>query len=43
MGHDRQSPVQAKYQSEIEKAGGIYLIVHTFDHFYDWYNSNFLQ
>ena len=30
-GHDRQSQAKAKYQSEIEKAGGIYLIVHTFD------------
>ena len=40
-GHDRQSPAQAKYQAEIEKAGGIYLIVHTFDQFYDWYKTLF--
>jgi len=30
-GHGHQSPAQAKYQSEIEKAGGVYLIVHSFD------------
>ncbi len=40
-GHDRQSLAQARYQSEIEKAGGIYLIVHTFDEFYDWYRTTF--
>ena len=40
-GKDRQSPAQANYQAEIEKAGGIYLIVHTFDQFYDWYKTLF--
>jgi len=40
-GKDRQSPAQAKYQAEVEKAGGIYLIVHTFDQFYDWYKTLF--
>ena len=40
-GKDRQSPAQAKYQAEVEKAGGIYLIVHTFDQFYDWYKTMF--
>jgi len=39
MGHDRFS--KAKYQSEIEQSGGINLIVHTFDKFYDWYNAIF--
>ncbi len=42
-GHDRQSQAQAKYQAEIEKAGGIYLIVHTFDEFYEWYCACCLQ
>ena len=41
-GHDRQSQAQAKYQAEIEKAGGIYIIVSTFDQFYNSYNRNFL-
>ena len=40
-GNDRQSPAQAKYQAEIVQAGGIYLIVHTFDQFYDWYKTLF--
>jgi hypothetical protein len=39
-GKDRQSAAQAKYQSDIERAGGIYLIVHTFDDFYAWYTNN---
>ncbi len=38
-GNDRQSPTQA----EIEKAGGIYFIIHTFDQFYAWHTSTFLQ
>ena len=42
-GKDCQSPAQAKYQAEIEKAGGIYLIVHTFIEFYEWYSDCFLQ
>ena len=42
-GNDRQSPAQVKYQSEIEKAGGIYVIVHTYDQFYGWYTATFLQ
>jgi len=42
-GNDRQSPTQAKYQAEIEKAGGIYLIIRTFDQFYDWYTATFRQ
>jgi len=34
--NDRQNPVQANYQSEIEKAGGIYLLIHSFNQFYVW-------
>ena len=41
-GKDRQSPAQAKYQAEIEKAGGIYIIVSTFDQFYEMYFATFL-
>lgn len=40
-GKDHQSLAQAKYQAEVEKAGGIYLIVHTFDQFYQWYITLF--
>jgi hypothetical protein len=37
--NDRQSEFQKEYQKEIEKAGGVYLIVTTFDDFYNWYRS----
>ena len=36
---DRQSPAQVEYQRQVEQAGGIYLIVHTFEEFYNWYNA----
>lgn len=41
IGADRQSEAQKKYQADIERAGGIYIIVKNFDQFVDWYN-NFL-
>lgn len=34
---DRQSEAQKKYQEDIEKAGGIYFIVHNFDEFMSQY------
>lgn len=37
-GKDRQSEAQKKYQEDIEKAGGIYIIVKCFDDFMDWWN-----
>lgn len=36
---DRQSQDQINYQHSIEKAGGIYLIVRTFDDFLNWYDD----
>lgn len=42
---DRQSDDQKKYQQSIEKSGGIYIIVKTFDDFVDWFddfNSTYL-
>lgn len=33
---DRQSEAQKRYQSQVEKAGAIYLIVGTFEEFYYW-------
>lgn len=42
---DKQSDDQKKYQQSIEKSGGIYIIVKTFDDFVDWFdnfNSTFL-
>ena len=38
---DRQSEAQMRYQEAIERAGGIYIIVRSFEEFYQWYN-NFL-
>jgi len=32
-----QSEEQKQYQYEVERAGGIYLIVRDFQEFYDWY------
>lgn len=37
---DRQSPDQKKYQAEIERAGGTYLIVRSFEEFKQWYDGN---
>lgn len=37
---DRQSEDQKRYQQEIERAGGIYLIVRSFEEFYTWFNNN---
>jgi hypothetical protein len=41
-GKDVQSQVQKEYQASIERAGGVYIIVRTFDEFVVWY-SNFTQ
>ena len=40
-GKDRQSEAQKRYQARIEKAGGIYLIIHKFEEFYEWYMAKF--
>ena len=42
---DTQSKDQKAYEASINKAGGIYIIVKTFDYFVDWlddFNSNYL-
>jgi hypothetical protein len=36
---DRQSPAQKKYQQQVERAGGIYLIVRRFEDFYKWFQA----
>jgi len=38
-GKDVQSQVQKDYQAAIEKAGGVYIIVRTFDEFVVWYEQ----
>jgi hypothetical protein len=39
IGKDRQSEAQKRYQENIEKAGGIYIIAKDFDSFVEWYNQ----
>lgn len=36
---DRQSEHQLQVQNELESVGGIYLIVKTFDDFYNWFQK----
>jgi len=38
-GKDRQSEAQKQYQASVEKAGGVYLIVRTFDDFLEWWDN----
>ena len=38
-GKDVQSQVQKEYQAAIERAGGVYIIVRTFDEFVVWYEQ----
>ena len=38
-GKDRQSQAQKQYEQSITGAGGIYLIVHTFEDFLRWWDS----
>jgi hypothetical protein len=37
IGKDKQSEAQKQYQSNIERAGGTYIIAKTFSEFMDWY------
>ena len=39
IGKDRQSEAQKRYQENIEKAGGTYIIAKDFDSFVEWYNK----
>lgn len=39
IGKDRQSEAQKRYQENIERAGGIYIIAKDFDSFVEWYNQ----
>ena len=39
IGKDRQSEAQKKYQADIERAGGIYIIVKDFDDFINFYKK----
>jgi hypothetical protein len=39
IGKDRQSENQKKYQTDVEKAGGLYWIVRSFEEFLNYYNE----
>lgn len=39
IGKDRQSEAQKKYQADVERAGGIYIIVKNFTEFAEWYGK----
>lgn len=39
IGKDRQSEYQIKYQKDIEKAGGVYVIAKDFETWHSWYVS----
>ena len=39
IGKDRQSDAQKRYQENIERAGGTYIIAKDFDSFVEWYNK----
>jgi hypothetical protein len=41
IGRDRQSQAQLDYQSDVERAGGIYIIIKTLEDFFQWFD-NFL-
>jgi preprotein translocase subunit SecA len=39
--NDRQSEPQKRYQEEVERSGGLYVIATSFEQFYTWYNELF--
>ena len=43
IGRDRQSEAQRKYQSDIERSGGIYIIVTDFESFLKWYDQFIIE
>ena len=43
QGRDKQSEAQKDYQRAIETAGGYYVVVRSFQEFYDWYNKVFAR
>ena len=41
IGRDKQSEAQKDYQKAIETAGGYYVVIGSFQQFYDWYYKTF--
>lgn len=42
-GDRYQSEAQKEYQKQIESAGGTYIVVRTFEDFYNWFNPKIQQ
>lgn len=42
-GDRYQSEAQKEYQKQIESAGGTYIVVRTFEDFYNWFNPKMQQ
>lgn len=40
IGKDRQSPIQKRYQKEVEQSGGLYFICGSFDEFLTQYTDD---
>ena len=41
-GSDRQSEAQRAYQSQVQQAGGIYIVASSFEQFLNWYNEKYV-
>lgn len=39
VGRDKQSEHQRRYQEQIERAGGVYIIIRDMDQFIGWYQD----
>lgn len=39
VGRDTQSDVQKRYQSDVERAGGVYVIIRTLEQFFEWHDE----
>ena len=39
VGQDRMSKEQIEFKARQEQDGGVYIVVDSFDSFYDWYNE----
>lgn len=39
VGRDTQSDVQKEYQADVERAGGVYVIIRTLEQFFGWHDE----
>lgn len=43
IGKDRQSEAQKSYQQEVEKSGGVYVIIRSFEEFLEWWDDKVIN